>query len=72
MHFHRCLHKVRTQRALRDELAFEERYAVVIADNAFLLNAQDLRQVQSWHRDERAALPFGLDREPRVVRWYSI
>lgn len=61
MHLHRRLHEVRTQRAFRElELAVQERYAVVIADDTFFLNAQDLRQIQFRHRDEGAALLLGL------------
>ena len=47
MHFHRRLDEVRTQRPLRDLcLAVAERYAVVVADDALFLNAQNLRQIQ--------------------------
>ena len=43
MHLHRRLDEVWTQRALRDlELAIEVRYAVVVADDAFFLDAQHL------------------------------
>lgn len=73
MYLHRRLDEVRTQRALRDlELAIEERYESVIADHAFFLNAQHLRQIQPRHRDEGTALLLRLDREPGVVRRYII
>jgi hypothetical protein len=71
MHFHARLDEVRTQRAFRYlYLALEVRYAIVIADHAFFLNAQDLRQIQSGYRDEGAACLLGLNREPCVVRRY--
>ena len=71
VHFHRCLHEVRTQRAFRNlRLAVLERNAIVVAHHALFLDAERLCQFQSGRRDKRAARLFRRDGEPCVVRRY--
>ena len=48
----------------------EVQRALVVADHAFFLNAQDLHQIRHGYHNEGAALLRDLDREPCVVRRY--
>ena len=71
MHLHGRFHEVRTQRAFGYlQLAILKRYAIVVTNDAFFLDAQSFGEVQTGRGDERAAFLFGLRREPRIMRRY--
>ena len=62
------LDEMSPQRTFRDlELQSVERHAIVVADLAFVLRAQDLGQIDARDGDESASLLFGLNGEAGVV-----
>jgi hypothetical protein len=66
--FDPCLDEMRPQRAGWN-LKFQpvERYAIVIANLALFLNAEDLLEIDAGDGHKRAAFLLRLDGKPRIV-----